>query len=53
MGCFAGTGCLLNGCREFFQKHLSVPVHITSLPLESVVQGIKALSNEDDENEKD
>lgn len=45
-----GGGCLLNGCREFFQKHLSVPVHITSLPLESVIQGIRILSDESNEN---
>ncbi|MCI2069121.1 MAG: rod shape-determining protein [Bacilli bacterium] len=38
----SGGGCLLNGTREFFQKQLSVPVHISPYPLESTIQGIKA-----------
>jgi rod shape-determining protein MreB len=38
----AGGGCLLNGAREYFQKVLSVPVHISPYPLESTIQGIKA-----------
>ncbi len=38
----AGGGCLLNGTREFFEKQLSVPVHISPYPLEATIQGIKS-----------
>jgi rod shape-determining protein MreB len=38
----SGGGCLLNGAREYFQKQLSVPVHISPYPLEACIQGLKA-----------
>lgn len=38
----SGGGCLLNGAREFFEKQLSVPVHISPYPLEATIQGIKS-----------
>ncbi len=36
----SGGGCLLNGVREFFQTKLSLPVHISSSPLEANVEGL-------------
>lgn len=35
-----GGGCLINGTREYFQKKLSVPIHISAYPLESTIRGI-------------
>lgn len=50
----SGGGCLLNGTREYFQKQLSVPVHISPYPLESAIQGIKSsadrIVNQDNNN---
>lgn len=36
-----GGGCLLNGAREYFEKKLSIPVHISPFPLESAIQGVQ------------
>lgn len=47
-----GGGCLLNGAREFFQKELSIPVHITPTPLESSIQGIKIIAKDIANNNK-
>jgi len=41
----SGGGCLLNGTREFFQKELSVPIHISPYPLGSAIQGIISSAN--------
>jgi len=36
----SGGGALLKGLREFLGEKLSIPIHLTPYPLESVVQGL-------------
>ena len=36
----AGGGSLLSGTREFFEKRLNIPVHMSSYPLDTVINGI-------------
>lgn len=35
-----GGGALLSGLREYFEKKLSIPVHLTPYPLETVINGL-------------
>lgn len=41
-----GGGSLLSGLREYFEKRLSIPVHLTPYPLETVINGLIAVASE-------